>query len=411
MERARGAPRLYHRKSRLGCQRCKARRVKCDEGKPQCGGCKRHGVTCVYAPSQGGSLSPGSQGLVSTSPSEISERGSSSITDEQVFDRDPAGQRHSTAAESDVVDIPETASERLLQLRLFHHHVYNLTNLFPTQHPENLRIWQNDVPVMALKHDNLLYALFSYAATNLIRSNPDDAELVAARQRYLAVALGEQRKAVVELSIDNADAMCFAALLIHSTHFAMLHERKHEPYMAPMEWLRMGRGAGETMQLALRTAREDTNSKIMTVLTATKPAMPNLSVDSDFHEDLFPPFSNLLDIYGQDLDPNTRRIYEITIMYLAGLQHDIDEGKPPLFLSRKIMGFSMLIPKEFDDFVQQEEPLALVVLAYFFAIVAQMKGAPWWVGNAPNTEILALEKALPAEWHECMRWPVGIITG
>ncbi|KAH0267417.1 hypothetical protein KCU91_g10111, partial [Aureobasidium melanogenum] len=41
-------PRLNHKKSRAGCQRCKARRVKCDEVKPACGGCNRHNVPCVY---------------------------------------------------------------------------------------------------------------------------------------------------------------------------------------------------------------------------------------------------------------------------------------------------------------------------------------------------------------------------
>jgi len=43
------APRLYHKKSRTGCQRCKARRVKCDEKRPTCSGCNRHGMPCIYA--------------------------------------------------------------------------------------------------------------------------------------------------------------------------------------------------------------------------------------------------------------------------------------------------------------------------------------------------------------------------
>ncbi|KAK3948966.1 hypothetical protein QBC32DRAFT_45527 [Pseudoneurospora amorphoporcata] len=38
-------PRLGYKKSRNGCLRCKARRVKCDENKP-CSACQRHGVLC-----------------------------------------------------------------------------------------------------------------------------------------------------------------------------------------------------------------------------------------------------------------------------------------------------------------------------------------------------------------------------
>ncbi|KAL8383178.1 hypothetical protein RB595_006775 [Gaeumannomyces hyphopodioides] len=41
-------PRLYHKKSKAGCYRCKGRRVKCDEKRPVCGGCSRHLVECVY---------------------------------------------------------------------------------------------------------------------------------------------------------------------------------------------------------------------------------------------------------------------------------------------------------------------------------------------------------------------------
>ena len=36
-------------KSRTGCSECKRKRVKCDEGKPTCGKCKRHPERCSYA--------------------------------------------------------------------------------------------------------------------------------------------------------------------------------------------------------------------------------------------------------------------------------------------------------------------------------------------------------------------------
>jgi len=42
-------PRLSQKKSKGGCVRCKARHVKCDEVRPGCGACLRHGVDCQYA--------------------------------------------------------------------------------------------------------------------------------------------------------------------------------------------------------------------------------------------------------------------------------------------------------------------------------------------------------------------------
>ncbi|KAB5575679.1 hypothetical protein GE09DRAFT_600282 [Coniochaeta sp. 2T2.1] len=70
------APRLYHKKSRTGCATCKRRRVKCDEKRPSCTGCSRHGVTCTYPNSRplagrhdSGSPAVSSHGLDRPSPS------------------------------------------------------------------------------------------------------------------------------------------------------------------------------------------------------------------------------------------------------------------------------------------------------------------------------------------------------
>lgn len=39
-----GRLRKFHKRSKLGCTRCKTRRVRCDEIKPVCGGCSRTGA-------------------------------------------------------------------------------------------------------------------------------------------------------------------------------------------------------------------------------------------------------------------------------------------------------------------------------------------------------------------------------
>lgn len=44
----RSAPRKSHTKSRTGCTSCKRRRVKCDEGLPSCGSCRRLALVCEY---------------------------------------------------------------------------------------------------------------------------------------------------------------------------------------------------------------------------------------------------------------------------------------------------------------------------------------------------------------------------
>jgi hypothetical protein len=46
--RRRPVPGKGFRKTRRGCFNCKRRRVKCSEGRPECHGCRRMGMDCVY---------------------------------------------------------------------------------------------------------------------------------------------------------------------------------------------------------------------------------------------------------------------------------------------------------------------------------------------------------------------------
>ncbi len=48
----RPVPRRGHTKSKSGCTSCKRRRVKCDEGRPTCGPCRRLALVCEYAHGQ-----------------------------------------------------------------------------------------------------------------------------------------------------------------------------------------------------------------------------------------------------------------------------------------------------------------------------------------------------------------------
>lgn len=48
----RSVPRRGHTKSKSGCTSCKRRRVKCDEGLPTCGPCRRLALDCEYAHQQ-----------------------------------------------------------------------------------------------------------------------------------------------------------------------------------------------------------------------------------------------------------------------------------------------------------------------------------------------------------------------
>ena len=67
----------------------------------------------------------------------------------------------------------------------------------------------------------------------------------------------------------------------------------------------------------------------------------------------------------------------------------------------------MFIPPLFIEFVSEQRPRSLVVLAHFFATVAQVRSV-WWIGKSGEREIRAIHQALPEEWRGQMIWPLAM---
>lgn len=246
-------PRLYHQKSRNGCQRCRARRVKvrlwllytkseaiehrilcfscplfanivpkCDEKTPVCSNCDRHSVSCTYVTQErGGSRSPPCL--------EAAQEDVSSTT------------QHT---DIDIFAIPESKSRRMLELRLLQNFISRTSINFPACHnPEVQHTWSVEVPELALKHNNLLYEVLSISALHLLRSCPDDPELLEARRTYRGLSLREHRRAVATLDPHqqsaDADAALFASMLLLYEAFASLQDRELSPYSPPIEFFHM----------------------------------------------------------------------------------------------------------------------------------------------------------------------------
>ncbi|KAG9701447.1 hypothetical protein KCU59_g23323, partial [Aureobasidium melanogenum] len=186
-------PRLNHKKSRAGCQRCKARRVKCDEAKPACGGCNRHHVPCVYLKSEASK----------TASADTSLSPRTTISPDQPQPK---------------VDINQSRQRRLLELRLWHNYVTVVATPFHAAAPKTvlIEIWNNHLPHIAMRHDNLLYTIYAFSATKLLRDKPDDVELLTAQRVYLSLALREQRKAVIQFytQAEEADSLCFTSIMM-----------------------------------------------------------------------------------------------------------------------------------------------------------------------------------------------------
>ncbi|KAB5559756.1 c6 zinc finger domain-containing protein [Coniochaeta sp. 2T2.1] len=320
------------------------------------------------------------------------------------------------------VDMPESKERRLLEHRLMQNYIQHVAQPFP---PSPNREWHdlfsNIIPKLALSHDNMLYSLLTVSASRLLLDDPDDRALYSARQRYLILAMREQRNMIERLSAETADAVCFTSLLLLLNSFSMLRDRILEPYTPPLEYLHIGRGAGTVIWLSVEAATKSGDFEKSNMYVVAK-SYPRFGEDeSYFSPEMRKDFEGILTQAlpsGETWDDATREAYEKTLSYVGSIHHAIRIGEPRYAVGRRIQAFSLLMPSKFISFLEGQRPRALVVLAHFFAAVVQMHDI-WWLGedkdgreSTAKREIRAISKVVqdtcPA-WQPLLVYPLDMV--
>lgn len=322
-------------------------------------------------------------------------------------------------ADDQDIDIPESRERRLLEHRLMQNYLQNVTQPFSAGgNKEWQDLFSRVIANLAMKHDNLLYALLTVSASHLLLTEPNDMKLLSARQNYLVLAMREQRKMIERLSAETADAVCFASLLLLINSFGMLRERPIEPYLPPLEYLHIGRGAGTVIWMSVHEASKAVDFEKSSLYVIAK-SYPKFGEDQSYFSPLMrKDFDGVLTqaLPSREVwDDVTREAYEKTLSYVGSIQNAIRVGEPMYAVCRRIQAFPLLMPSKFIAFLEEQRPRALIVLAHFFAVVAQVHGV-WWLRedergleSTAKREIRAISKVLPPEWRPFLVWPLDTV--
>lgn len=247
--------------------------------------------------------------------------------------------------------------------------------------------------------------MFCLAACQLLRSEPNNLELFNAQRVYLALAMREQRRAIAQLSLENCDSVCYTAMLLLITAVARLWRRSIEPYVPPIECLRLGNGVGAVLDTAKVMLKGTKDAKMWLFINAP----PVFDRNVIFAKENQIPFQRLLDPGIQPWNPDIHEAYENTVAYLGYLHKSVHNNEPVYIFGRKVISFSIFAPREFLDFVEERRPRALVILAHYFGFMSRAKSL-WWALETPENEIRGIQAVLPPEWQEYLRWPL-MMTG
>ncbi|EFZ02370.1 Zn(2)-Cys(6) zinc finger domain protein [Metarhizium robertsii] len=391
-------PRLYHTKSRTGCARCRARRVKCDESRPKCKSCGRHGVECIY------DRPAGSNGSSSSKAHHYAQFWPSSTPSTGQNARGPNAENFDLLAE-------ESRDRRYREMRLLHYFTVEVTTTIPGYFfPQIKKIWTVDVPSMAMEYEPLLNAIMALSILHLSYMDntrgilkPEQLEWQGAQ--YLEATLQQHRNAIGSLEREIADPASFTSVILSLHALASLRERTFEPYHPPIQWLQMCKGVMNVFKVTIPFVRDDPTAKINVVTESSAPFVEPSVLFCEANRNRFP---YLLISQPGDDDAEDQEAYSSTACLIGALLAAQETPEHAATTWRKVVISPILFPRRFLDLLNLRRPRALVILAHFFGAAARFSDV-WWVGDSPRREVLAIEEYLGPDWQYQMTWPIKAI--
>ncbi|KAJ6000198.1 hypothetical protein N7481_000607 [Penicillium waksmanii] len=411
-----------HKKSRVGCQRCRARKVKCNEAKPMCGACSRRGLSCVYDRLVGHNQGTGPRG--NPSPTQ---QVASIITSMEV---------NLEGLNKDVVNLPETAQRRKLEMALMHHW-RETAAVSMSLDDTSVHIFRNEACRLALVSDGLLYMVLAMSALHLHTAGAEGMRNLITRlgftigniyHRYFLMSLREQLNDTLHMNSHDLDAMVVTSMILRNYVFASLQRRSLDsPYQAPAEWLRTSRSTASVYEERIRTSRQGNfnEESIVTAHLVAHGRSIQRQLDSpqrDMQSRLSPILEHLLDdIEAEDDEWNNsgcvstetatvlRDTYVATLRYLDKALRMQEGEEPPSQNLRMMILFPVYADVAFVDLAYDGRPRALVILAHYFALIS-LYSHVWWIGESGKREVLAIASELQdTPWRIKLQWPLRIV--
>jgi hypothetical protein len=369
--------RRAHKKSHLGCQKCKKRRIKCDEQVPVCGQCKRGNIDCSYSYYTELQLKE-----------HIEKREASKAIATTVFidatstnleiDTKPAGTRLVPQAQ-----LPLT--EKINNLPKLERRNMNTTIAitrqgFETDFMRNAYSnWMDNTLALAYHHTCLYHALlafsFSFAS---IKTKKEVEKLYSDRHRF--VALREMQQGLLKVSPANTDALLSSSLILSWDVF--LREGDIAGYIT------LTRGLGAVLEKVQKVS--STTQMALCMTESLFQAVKNIlhpPYEDTFFVELKETIKNLVVEDNQlALDPVLKPEYEFLVDYVTRMEEFLRKSprsaseknrfpRDPCgifsFMREWIGGFpSMAL--NLDILRGENKESALVLYSYFHAVTRAM---------------------------------------
>ncbi|GAA88946.1 hypothetical protein AKAW_07060 [Aspergillus luchuensis IFO 4308] len=292
-------------------------------------------------------------------------------------------------------DFTDTEKERL---RLMNHYALHTSRsitdvIIPRD--QNQSLWGEWVTELAFKHNFLLHGLLGLSALHLALKgvSPQRHTVIAIRHHDLGVAMF--RSHLSNITPENHDAVFAFSCVVSLYTFGI--QRPSEPTEDPIDRLHQVFSLIRGSSFLVKSDHDTMVRSRWSVLMLPHPFPP--TVLSSELEDVL---SKLLSRAAMAPEAARMGIYEPTI---KTLRHSLAMSIMYRRIKMTFSYFAVICPPEFWSMVRIGEPLALSILANY-AVTLDWLRSNIWMAYWGREIVVAVRKALPLDWHECIAWAV-----
>ncbi|RMZ46620.1 hypothetical protein CA14_008211 [Aspergillus flavus] len=390
------AMRRTHRKSRLGCSECKRLRIKCSEAKPICTSCQRRKVACVYPAASVESTNASRQCLLRDTANPES----------QTRTMHPCKSKMPIVAPTSLQTPPMLFD--MVDMALLHHWTLQTSpEIFKDATVDH--VWQKTVPRIAVEHPFVMHSLLCLAALHKASLEARcQAELTLVAASHYDKAIGWFREALT--CIDQRNCHAVFAMAIMNTFYVFKNSggavgdivstaTSRRPGFLSIDWVFVARGIGTVLESTLECVQTGPLSSLFSIgnWETVDPAFESSSADTAL--------LSLRQIWRGESD---EAVYDQTLLELRRApahRTDMRYWSGPF-------KWLHVIPSMYLLRLNQRQPTALVIFAYFGALVHNLDSL-WWAKGCGKRIVQEVVEVIGPYWDNFLEWPqleVGLQT-
>ncbi|KAE8335116.1 hypothetical protein BDV24DRAFT_171562 [Aspergillus arachidicola] len=370
-------PRRSHKKSRNGCDQCKSRRVKCDEVDP-CINCTKRGLSCTYGRRSTATASPNGTGVDTPNESSTPSAGPAAA---------PVPVQTNVALDL----LQHNIAERAFSMREWSgsdielmHHYSTVTYKTLTFTKEIRKVWKTVVPKIAYSYEFLMHGILSIAAAHLAYLKPEkQGHYVTASTFHMALGLQTFRRVIRCPTQDNCSALfSFSTIIIVWNCATSVESREKSPNGGAMELLHLCRGD----------------------LGGTARSLPTHTPYRMF-PDVQEAARRLHELIDQEpLADTEAATCHHALTELEKAFREVDHAKRPRE-GGLVLGWPLGIQEGFIGLVEQQQPVALILLAYYGSLLRCFRHF-WFFEKQADVLLSGVTAILPGQYALWLDWPM-----